>query len=135
MPNPQPYEKFSVFLSTGTSAVAATAAVTAKSSKHRIYVTKVEAHVVTHADGKEFTLQSSNGSPVKFWERIDDAEGAGEFDTTGVEYPDGAPAALVGENLNYAANTGDSGALWRVYVEGYQKLVGPVTPAQMSSGG
>ena len=131
MPNPNPYSPFEKFLELPADAVSATVLVTAASAKHKIVVTEGRVHVVTHADGKELTLQSSNGSPVKKWERIDDAEGAGEFDWTEI-----APFEVaVGENLNYVANTGGSGAVWRLWLTGYQKLVGPVTLAQSASGG
>jgi hypothetical protein len=130
MPNATPYSEFETILEIATGAVAATALVTVKSAKHQIFVTEGLVHVVTHADGKELTLQSSNGTPVKKWERIDDAEGDGQ-DITEVQ----PFSVAVGESLNYVANTGGTGSIWRLHLKGYQKLVGPVTIAQAASGG
>lgn len=131
MPNSTPYSEFDVTLDVAAGAVATTALVTVKSANHQIFVTEGQLHTVTHVDGKVFTLQSSNGTPVLKFERIDDAEGAGEFDTVDVQ-----PFNIVkGESLHYVANTGGSGSVWRLRLKGYQKLVGPVTIAQAASGG
>lgn len=135
MPNSTPYSRFSVELHLDGAAVAATQLVAVKSAKHKIYVTKVIEHVITHVDGKAFTLQSSNGTPVKLFERIDDAEGAGEFDTTEADFGDIGTSVATGEDLNYVANAAGSGSVARITVQGYQKLVGPVTIAQAASGG
>jgi hypothetical protein len=118
-------------------AVTATAVQAVKSANHQIYIQRVHVSHLTHADGKLLTIQDAAGTPVKFVDYLDDAES----DTTwGSDYktwdfgPEGVPITA-GKNLDYVANTGGSGFLARVVVEGYQKLVSPVTITNAASGG
>ena len=131
------YSGFSRDVSLTASAVATTALETVKSAKHQIYVQKVTLSITTHVDGKDFALQSSNATPVVIAARLDDAEGdaTAAADVTVWDFgPEGTPVA-VGESLHYLSNTGGSGFVGRLHVEGYQKLIGPVTVAQAASGG
>lgn len=110
------------------TAQAATAIITAKSSKHRIYVQKVTLSITTHANGKvALTLQSSNASPVPIVSRTDLTAAAGVPDTITWDFgPTGIPIAL-GENLNGLWSTGDSGPTGCFTIEAYQKLEGTNT--------
>lgn len=106
------------------------------SALHQIYLQRVYISHMTHVDGKVLTIQDDADTPIKFIDYIDDAEGDGaDQDMKIFDFgPNGVPLSL-GKSLDYVANTAGSGFLARVVVEGYQRLTGPATLAQASSGG
>lgn len=118
-------------------AVAATAVITAKSAKHRIYVQKILITYLTHADGKTIDFQDSANTPVVIARRLDDAEGDATFggDFTEFDYGPEGTALTQGKNLDIVANTGNSGSVARIVIYAYQKLEGPVTMAEAATGG
>jgi hypothetical protein len=122
--------RFAVDANITATAQAATAAVTAKSANHQIYVQRITLSITTHANAKvALTVQSSNGTPVVIASRTDLTAAAGVPDVIVWDFgPIGTPVAK-GENLNWLWSTGDSGPTGRAHIEGYQKLIGPVAQA------
>lgn len=113
------------------TAQAATAAFTAKSALHQIFVQRISLSITTHANGKvALTVQTSNGTPKVIFSRTDLTAAAGVPDVIEIDFgPRGVPIA-VGENVNWLWSTGDSGPVGVATMVGYQKLTGPAGIAQ-----
>lgn len=120
---------FDAYANITATAQAATAAATVKSANHRCYVQRITLSITTHAAGKVFTVQSSNGTPKLIAHRADLAAAAGVPDVIVWDFgPKGVPIAL-GESVNWLWSTGDSGIVGVATLSGYQKLEGAVAQA------
>lgn len=130
-----PYSKWSAEATITASAQAATAAKSASSTKHQLFVTRIVLSITTHANAKvALTVQSSNGTPVVIYSRTDLTAAAGVPDTIEVDFGEEGISVAVGENVNWLWSTGGSGPTGRAKIEGYEKLTGPATLAQASVG-
>lgn len=117
---------FAVDIDIAAAAVATTAAKTVRSANHQIFVQRIVLSITTHVAAKVFSVQSSNGTPVVIASRTDLAAAAGVPDVIVWDFgPIGTPVAL-GESLHYLSNTGGSGFVGRVHIEGYQKLAATI---------
>lgn len=117
---------FAVDYNLTASAVAAGVLVTAKDANHTIFVQRIVVAYLTHADGKTVDVHDTAGTPVVIARRLDDAEGDGTAaaDVSVWDFGPIGTALTVGKNLALTANTGDSGSVARIHVEGYQKRTG-----------
>lgn len=107
----------------------ATAACTVKGANYRVYVQRITLSITTHAAGKVFTVQSSNGTPKLIAHRADLAAAAGVPDVITWDFgPKGVPIAL-GESANWLWSTGGSGIVGVATISGYQKAEGAVLPS------
>lgn len=130
MPNPVPYPTWTADATITASEQAATAAKTARSANHQLFIRKITLSITTHANGKvALTVQSSNATPVVVFSRTDLTAAAGVPDVIEVDFgAEGYPVAK-GEDINWLWSTGGSGPTGKAHMEGYEKLIGPVAQA------
>ncbi len=96
-------------------------------SSSDIYITKITASILTHANNKSFTVQSSNVSPGIVAKHTDFTAAAGvpsvvtwDFGANSApgQSTRGILAATNGDNINITTESGGPAAY--IYVEGYQ---------------
>lgn len=103
------------------TAIAATSIKAVRSADWTIYVQRIVLSYTTHAAGKVFTIQDSNGTPKVIASRSDLAAAAGVPDVQVWDFgPKGIPLTA-GKDLHIVANTGGTGFVGVYHIEGYQK--------------
>lgn len=115
---------FAIDIDLDGSAKTTTAVKAARSANYTVYVQRLVISITTHAAGKVFTLQDTAGTPVVIAAYSDLAlvVGGTVADIKVWDFGPIGTAITAGKDLNYVANTGGSGFVARVHVEGYQKL-------------
>jgi hypothetical protein len=130
MPNPIPYSKWSADGVITAADVTTIVFKAARSANHQLFITRISWTVTTHANAKVLiTIQSSNATPVVVYSHTDLTGAAGVPDSADVELGTLGIPIVKGESAHWLWSTGGSGAVGRVHVEGYEKLIGPVVMA------
>lgn len=107
------------------AAVGATVLVPGRAS-HTIFIQAIIVSHVTHVAGKVVTIQDDAGSPVLVSTVTDQAAGVGVRDTDVQDFgPHGIPLTE-GQGLAVIANTGGSGFVGRLHIEGYRRLTSTI---------
>ncbi len=115
-------DRFTVDLPLSGAALAATKEVSVRNANFQIFVQKVVISHITHVAGKTVEVQDDAATPVPILVHNDYAAAAGVPDIVTFDFgPIGTPLTL-GQNLMVLANTGGTGFVALVHIEGYQKL-------------
>jgi hypothetical protein len=119
-------------LATGTDGTVLLLA--AKSANHRIIISHIIVAVTTYSN-KTLSFEDSASTPVKvgFFNIPSTANSTPGLQEFVINFIGAGSPLTVGKNLNLVLSAAGVGA--RVHIEGYHRLVGPVTIAQASVGG
>lgn len=102
-------------------------------ANHTIFIQLITVAYFTHVAGKTVSVQDSGGVPVPVATITDQAAGAGVPDSSHEDYgPHGIPLAE-GQGISLIANTGGSGSVGRVHIEGYRRLTSTINLTTPSS--